>query len=68
MATIWPRAAAAAERWWSYDVVTNSTRPDVAFRFADFRCWMHTQGIGSAPINNAAARTGPPGPGSCRAQ
>jgi hexosaminidase len=68
ISTIWPRAASAAERWWSYDVVTNSSDPNVLVRFEDFRCFMLYNGIGSAPVLNANARTGPPGPGSCRRQ
>ena len=66
--TIWPRAAAAAERWWSYDVTTNSSDPLVAMRLQDFRCLMHRRGVPAAPVTNPAARTGPTGPGSCRFQ
>lgn len=67
--TIWPRAAAAAERWWSYDVTGNDfTAAGVAERFSWFRCQMLDNGVASAPTNNANARTGPPGPGSCFAQ
>ena len=63
--TIWPRAAAAAERQWSYDVVTNSSDPSVAQRLQAFRCFMLERGIPVAPVTNAAARTAPAGPGSC---
>jgi hypothetical protein len=67
--TIWPRAAAAAERWWSYDVTGNDfTAAGVAERFSWFRCQMLDNGVASAPTNNANAREGPPGPGSCFAQ
>jgi hexosaminidase len=66
--TIWPRAAAAAERQWSYDVVTDSSDPQVALRMAQFRCTMLERGFASAPLNNAGARQAPPGPGSCTTQ
>jgi len=68
LATIWPRAAAAAERWWSYDVTSNSSAVGVAQRLADFRCRLERYGIGAAPLNNANARSAPPGPGSCLTQ
>lgn len=64
--TIFPRAAAAAERQWSYDVVTNSKDPLVLLRLQNFRCFMHERGVAAAPIGNAQARTAPGGPGSCR--
>jgi len=63
--TIFPRAAAAAERQWSYDVVTNSKDPLVLPRLQQFRCHMLERGIPAAPIGNAQARTAPGGPGSC---
>jgi hypothetical protein len=63
--TIFPRAAAAAERQWSYDVVTNSSDPSVLPRMQNFRCFMLERGVASAPVNNANAREAPPGPGSC---
>jgi hexosaminidase len=66
--TIWPRAAAAAERQWSYDVVTNSTAPGVVERLQAFRCLMLERGIPAAPVTNANARSAPAGPGSCMAQ
>ncbi|CAM6086924.1 unnamed protein product [Calypogeia fissa] len=63
-ATIWPRAAAAAERLWSPASTTNSTtlaRP----RIHNFRCLLNERGVGAAPVENRLARTGPPYPGSC---
>lgn len=66
--TIFPRAAAAAERQWSYDVVTNSNDPLVALRLQAFRCLLLERGIPAAPVTNAQARQAPSGPGSCMAQ
>jgi len=66
--TIFPRAAAAAERQWSYDVVTTSTAPGVADRLQAFRCLLLERGIAAAPVTNAKARDAPGGPGSCMRQ
>jgi len=63
--TIFPRAAASAERQWSYDVVTNSQDPLVLPRLQQFRCHMLERGIPAAPVGNAQARTAPGGPDSC---
>ena len=68
MQTIFPRAAASAERQWSYNVVTNSTAANVAYRLQAFRCFLLERGIAAAPLNNAEARSAPPGPGSCMRQ
>jgi hexosaminidase len=65
--TIFPRAAAAAERQWSYDVVTRSDAPYVLARLQAFRCLMLERGLGAAPVGNAKAREAPAGPGSCLA-
>jgi hexosaminidase len=66
--TIFPRAAAAAERQWSYTVVTNSSAPYVAARLQTFRCLLLERGIPCAPVTNAVARSAPAGPGSCLLQ
>ena len=66
--TIFPRAAAAAERQWSYDVVTDSSAPGVAERLQAFRCLLLERGIAAAPVTNAVARSAPSGPGSCMTQ
>jgi hexosaminidase len=66
--TVWPRAAAAAERWWSYDVVTNSSDPTVAPRLQAFRCRLLERDIPAAPVTNPTARQAPTGPGSCYTQ
>jgi len=65
--TIWPRAAAAAERQWSYDV-TGRADAGVAYRLQAFRCWMLERGIAAAPVTNPSARSAPAGPGSCMSQ
>jgi hexosaminidase len=66
--TIWPRAAAAAERQWSYDVTSTADQPGVASRLQSFRCFLLERGVAAAPVNNAVARSAPPGPGSCMTQ
>lgn len=66
--TIWPRAAAAAERQWSYNVVTNSSAPGVSDRLQAFRCLLLERGIPAAPVTNPTARQAPGGPGSCMTQ
>lgn len=37
-------------------------------RLARFRCLLNRRGIGAAPLDNADARSAPPGPGACLAQ
>lgn len=68
MQTIWPRAAAAAERQWSYDVTSNTPDASVAYRLQAFRCFLLERGIAAAPVTNADARQAPGGPGSCMMQ
>jgi len=64
--TIWPRAAAIAERLWSPRETTNTTLAEP--RMAWFRCLLNSRGIPAAPHNNANARSSPPGPGGCYVQ
>ena len=64
--TIWPRAAAAAERWWSGNAATTSKDPDVLRRLQDFRCLLMERGVQAAPVGNPTARQAPSGPGGCR--
>ncbi|KJE93970.1 beta-hexosaminidase subunit beta [Capsaspora owczarzaki ATCC 30864] len=64
--TVWPRAAAAAERLWS-DRQVNSTNLFEP-RLLNFRCLLNLRGVPAAPVENAQARTGPPGPGGCYVQ
>jgi hexosaminidase len=63
--TIWPRAAAVAERLWSYDMTLNSTSPGVAQRLATLRCLLLARGVPATPLNAPLGRSPPSGPGSC---
>ena len=64
--TIWPRAAAVAERLWSARDVNSTT--EFKPRLQWYRCLLNRRGIGAAPVDNSNARTAPPGPGSCLSQ
>ncbi|XP_050210712.1 beta-hexosaminidase 1 [Mercurialis annua] len=64
--TIWPRAAAAAERLWSRREA-NSTETALP-RFHYFRCLLNRRGVAAAPVSNFYARRPPVGPGSCYEQ
>ena len=64
--TVWPKMAAIAERLWSPRAVNNATAAQP--RLEQFRCLLNRRGIRSAPVNNANARSAPPGPGSCTVQ
>jgi hexosaminidase len=75
--TIWPRAAAVAERLWSAAVEsTNSSSAampdgspnDVHARLQRFRCLLLRRGVGAAPLDNGRARDSPHGPGSCSSE
>lgn len=65
--TIWPRAAAAAERLWaSYDNL--ATDPlKAAGRLSHFRCLLNQRGVGAAPLFGLG-REAPLEPGSCHLQ
>ena len=64
--TVWPRAGAFAERYWSPREVNNV---DAAHdRMMYFRCLLNQRGVPAAPTNNAKGRSAPPNPGSCYAQ
>ncbi|CAI0443035.1 unnamed protein product [Linum tenue] len=67
--TIWPRAAAAAERLWSKkeDISGNITLTALP-RLHYFRCLLNRRGVAAAPVNNKYARQPPTGPGSCYLQ
>ena len=66
-ATVWPKLAAIAERLWSTEEQTSD--PTAALpRIEEFRCLLNERGIAAAPVNNADARSAPPGPGSCYEQ
>lgn len=65
--TIWPRAAAAAERMWSSKEATagGSSNSTVLPRLHYFRCLLNQRGVPAAPVTNYYARKPPIGPGSC---
>ncbi|XWS65241.1 hypothetical protein CRYUN_Cryun05aG0075600 [Craigia yunnanensis] len=65
--TIWPRAAAAAERLWTpYDKLAKNPR-EVTGRLSHFRCLLNQRGVAAAPLAGLG-RTTPEGPGSCYEQ
>lgn len=68
--TIWPRAAAAAERLWSYRETPSSQNGTAVAqqRLEYFRCLLTRRGVQAAPVTNAYARSPPIGPGSCYEQ
>jgi hexosaminidase len=61
--TIWPRAAAIAERLWSPRTTTDLG--SATGRIVSFRCLLNQRGIQAAPVDNTVARSNPPNPGSC---
>eukprot|EP00250_Pteridium_aquilinum_P022617 c25469_g1_i1 orf=161-1873(+) len=63
--TIWPRAAAAAERLWSPVDYTSGSLDEVEARLEYFRCVLNQRNIAAAPVTNHHARAAPQGPGSC---
>ncbi|WJX15434.1 Beta-hexosaminidase 1 [Trifolium repens] len=65
--TIWPRAAAAAERLWSPTRYTSggNSNSTALRRLQYFRCLLNRRGVPAAPVTNFYARTAPIGPGSC---
>ncbi|KAG5051302.1 hypothetical protein JHK87_003500 [Glycine soja] len=64
--TIWPRAAAAAERLWSQRDSTSQNITLIALpRLLNFRCLLNRRGVPAAPVTNYYARRAPVGPGSC---
>jgi len=68
--TIWPRAAAAAERLWSKrDAISTRNITLTALpRLQYFRCLLTRRGVQAAPVANKYARSPPSGPGSCYVQ
>ncbi|KAL5733332.1 hypothetical protein ACOSQ2_033024 [Xanthoceras sorbifolium] len=68
--TIWPRAAAAAERLWSRREAISSENITLTAlpRFHYFRCLLNRRGVQAAPVTNFFARQPPTGPGSCYVQ
>jgi hexosaminidase len=61
--TIWPRAAAIAERLWSPRHYTDVTAAEP--RLIAFRCLLNERGVAAAPTLNTVAAQSPPNPGSC---
>jgi hexosaminidase len=61
--TIWPRAAAAAERLWS--MPKGNSTSSALHRLQYFRCLLNRRGVQAAPVTNFIAREPPIGPGSC---
>ncbi|XP_052205168.1 beta-hexosaminidase 1 [Diospyros lotus] len=68
--TIWPRAAAAAERLWSKreSISAGNITASVLPRLQYFRCLLTRRGVQAAPVTNFYARNPPSGPGSCYEQ
>ncbi|XP_023747103.1 beta-hexosaminidase 1 [Lactuca sativa] len=69
--TIWPRAAAAAERLWTSKEAaprSNTTGGMTLTRLEYFRCLLTRRGVQASPVTNFYARSPPIGPGSCYAQ
>ncbi|KAL8050352.1 hypothetical protein ABFX02_06G077400 [Erythranthe guttata] len=66
--TIWPRAAAAAERLWSEADTASSRNTSVLPRLEYFRCLLTRRGVQAAPVQNFYARSPPTGTGSCYSQ
>ncbi|KAJ4968554.1 hypothetical protein NE237_015255 [Protea cynaroides] len=65
--TIWPRAAAAAERLWTpYENLATDPKK-VTGRLAHFRCLLNQRGIAAAPLAGPG-RVAPDEPGSCYKQ
>ena len=63
--TIWPRAAAGAEKLWSSRNQTDGNTNNAYPRLEYFRCLLMTRGIAAAPVKNKVAREAPPGYASC---
>jgi hexosaminidase len=71
--TIWPRAAAVAERLWSpVEALPTDAggeeMDEVEARLQTFRCLLTRRGIAAAPVRNKLGRSPPVNPGSCYAQ
>ncbi len=64
--TIWPRAAAVAERLWTPKELMNVELAES--RLQTFRCLLTQRGIAAAPVRNKFGRNPPVNPGSCYSQ
>lgn len=65
--TIWPRAAAAAERLWTSPEKLAKDPKDVMTRLMHFRCLLNQRGVAAAPLDGPG-RVAPIEPGSCYVQ
>lgn len=65
--TIWPRAAAAAERLWSSSHQLAKDPQDAYSRLSHFRCLLNQRGVAAAPVVGYG-RMAPQDPGSCYMQ
>lgn len=65
--TIWPRAAAAAERLWTSPGKLAKDPKDVMARLMHFRCLLNQRGVAAAPLDGPG-RVAPIEPGSCYVQ
>ena len=64
--TVWPRLAVMGEKLWSPRAATEDPEANAAHsRLLVFRCLLLRRGVRAAPVDNAAARMPPSGPGSC---
>lgn len=64
MATVWPRAAAIAERLWSPRTAKEGAA-NATDRLVAFRCLLNRRGIAAAPPENPLARSAPYDASSC---
>lgn len=65
--TIWPRAAAAAERLWTPLEKLAKDPRQVTERLVRFRCLLNQRGVAAAPLSGPG-RVAPVEPGSCLVQ
>ncbi|KAJ3678126.1 hypothetical protein LUZ60_001929 [Juncus effusus] len=65
--TIWPRAAAAAERLWTQFEKLAKDPNEVTKRLAHFRCLLDQRGVAAAPLAGFGRQV-PSEPGSCLKQ
>ena len=65
--TIWPRAAAVAERLWSprSALAEAGGAAGAHGRLHFFRCLLNQRSVPAAPVDNSVARSAPPQPGGC---
>ncbi|KAM7497860.1 hypothetical protein LguiA_022274 [Lonicera macranthoides] len=65
--TIWPRAAAAAERLWTPSEKLAKEPVELTKRLTHFRCLLNQRGVAAAPLEGLG-RDAPVQPGSCYVQ